>query len=100
MLQPWIPKQVALVCFQGICAGAEANSKADQPAEETAEQGQETAASDVFYSAKLQWQKNHSGATQVLHCLEAPQLREQQRRRNRSCSPAILSVSARRNLSE
>ena len=72
MLQPWIPKQVALVCFQGICVGAEANSKADQAGEETAEQGEETAAPDVFDSAELQWQKNHSGATQVLHCWRPP----------------------------
>ena len=77
---------------------AEANSKADQP-------GDENAASDVFYSAELQRQNNHLGcfvfcnlsdATQVVHCLEAP-LPRQRRRRERSCSPAILSVSARGN---
>ena len=39
MLQPWIRTQVVLVCFQGICVSAEANSKADQRGEETAQQG-------------------------------------------------------------
>ena len=66
---------------------AEANSKADDQPEN------ENAGSDVFYSAELQRQNNHLGFLCLLK-LEVPR---QRRRRERSCSPAIVSVSARGN---
>ena len=66
LLQPWIPEQVVLVCFQCISVSAEAKScKKRAPASDKPftcfmaiskadRRGDQDATSAVFYSAELQ----------------------------------------------